>query len=203
MPPDLAQLSALGEQGEYRKGTLLIREGDEGDSMFIILSGRVKVFAMDSIDHEVTYGIYGTGDIVGEMSLDGGPRSASVITLETTVCAVVSKRTLREFMTERPDFAFSLLITIIQRTRQSTRIARALALDDVYSRLARYLTAESVPRADGTQAMEERLTHQELASRVGASREMVSRILKELELGGHLIVQDHRLVLLSKLPERW
>lgn len=203
MSADLTQLSVRGKQSEYRKGTLLIQEGDEGDSMFIIVSGRVKVFAMDSIDHEVTYGIYGAGDIFGEMSLDGGPRSASVITLETTVCAVVSKRTLREFMTERPDFAFSLLTTIIQRARQSTRIARALALDDVYSRLSRYLTAQAVPRADGTQVMQERLTHQELASRVGASREMVSRILKDLELGGHLSVQEHRLVLLSKLPERW
>lgn len=203
MPPDLAELAARGKQREYRKGTLLIQENDEGDSLFIILSGRVKVFAMDSVDHEVTYGIYGAGNYFGEMSLDGGPRSASVITLETTVCSVVTKRGLRDFMSERPDFAYSLLITTIARTRQSTRIARSLALDDVYSRVVRYLNVESVCRSDGTQAMEERLTHQELASRVGASREMVSRILKDLELGGYLRVQEHRLVLLSKLPQRW
>jgi len=203
MPPDLAELAARGKQREYRKGTLLIQEGDEGDSLFIILSGRVKVFAMDSVDHEVTYGIYGAGNYFGEMSLDGGPRSASVITLETTVCSVVTKRGLRNFISERPDFAYSLLITTIARTRQSTRIARSLALDDVYSRLVRYLSVESVRRSDGAQVMEERLTHQELASRVGASREMVSRILKDLELGGYLRVQEHRLVLLSKLPERW
>src|SRR6478672_3114097 len=84
---DLARLAALGVQREYRKNTMLIHEGD---ALFIILSGRVKVYAVDASDREVTYGVLGPGQYFGEMSLDGGPRSASVITLEPTVCSAVT-----------------------------------------------------------------------------------------------------------------
>jgi CRP/FNR family cyclic AMP-dependent transcriptional regulator len=199
----LAKLAELGKQREYRKNTMLIHEGDDGDTLFVILSGRVKVYAVDASDREVTYGVYGPGNYFGEMSLDGGPRSASVITLEPTVCSAVSKRALREFMADHPEFAFHLLITVIQRARQSTRIARSLALDSVYSRLIRFLGNNSIAQPDGTQILSERMTHQEMASRIGASREMVSRILKDLETGGYLATQDHRLVLLSKLPGQW
>ena len=199
----ITRLAELGKPREYRKNTMLIHEGDEGDSLYVILSGRVKVYAVDASDREVTYGVYGAGNYFGEMSLDGGPRSASVITIEPTVCSVVSKRALREFMAERPEFAFHLLITVIQRARQATRIARSLALDSVYSRLIRFLGNNSVAQPDGTQMLAERMTHQEMASRIGASREMVSRILKDLETGGYLATHDHRLVLLSKLPGQW
>ena len=91
----LARLAEMGRPREYPKNSMLIHEGDEGDTLFVILSGRVKVFAVDASDREVTYGIFGPGNYFGEMSLDGGPRSASVITLEPTVCSAVSKRSLR------------------------------------------------------------------------------------------------------------
>ncbi len=200
---DLAQLAEIGKQREYRKNTMLINEGDEGDTLYVILSGRVKVFAVDASDREVTYGMYGPGNYFGEMSLDGGPRSASVITVEPTVCATVSKRALREFIANRPAFAFHLLITVIHRARQATRIARSLALESVYSRLKRFLEDNTVAQPNGTHLLAQRLTHQELASRIGASREMVSRILKDLETGGYLMVQDHRLIVVQKLPDQW
>lgn len=203
LAPELVELAAIGTRREFRKGTLLIHEGDDGDALFVILSGRVKVFANDSHDREVTYGVYGPGTYFGEMSLDGGPRSASVITLEPTECAVVNRRSLRDYMLQHPEFALHLLITVIHRCRQSTRIARSLALDDVYSRLIHFLNEHSRAQADGTTLIPERLTHQEIASRIGASREMVSRILKDLETGGYLATQDHRLIMLGKLPERW
>jgi len=200
---DFGTLASLGVQREYRKGVTLIHEGDEGDTLFVLLSGRVKVFAVDANDREVTYGILGRGSYFGEMSLDGGPRSASVITLENTVCSTVTKRALREFLSERPEFAFHLLTTVIQRARQATRIARSLALDTVYSRLIRFLGNNSVAQPDGTHALTERMTHQEMASRIGASREMVSRILKDLETGGYLTTHDHRVTILNKLPGQW
>jgi CRP/FNR family cyclic AMP-dependent transcriptional regulator len=200
---DLGILASRGVQREHRKNTMLIHEGDEGDTLFVILSGRVKVYAVDANDREVTYGILGRGSYFGEMSLDGGPRSASVITLEPTVCSSVSKRALREFLVDRPEFAFHLLITVIERARQATRIARSLALDSVYSRLIRFLSNNAVAQADGTHALPERMTHQEMASRIGASREMVSRILKDLETGGYLSTHDHRVRILNKLPGQW
>ena len=109
-------LRALAERGEtrrYRKGTLLIQEGDHGDTLFIILSGRLRAFSAGDNDREITYGVYGPGEYIGEISLDGGPRSASVITLETTQCSVVSRRTLERFISERPEFAFELRLSLI------------------------------------------------------------------------------------------
>ena len=85
LSPALRALVERVEPRHYRKSTLLIQEGDTGDTIFVVLAGRVKAFSIGSNDREVTYGDYGPGDYVGEMSLDGGPRSASVETLEPTV----------------------------------------------------------------------------------------------------------------------
>ena len=208
VPPGLMSesLLALTERGEirrYRKGTLLIQEGDQGDTLFIILSGRLRAFSAGDNDREITYGAYGAGEYIGEMSLDGGPRSASVITLEASVCAVVARRTLERFIAERPGFAFELLSKVIRRARVATLNARQLALNDVYGRLKLLLGALAVPQPDGSLRVAERLTHQEMSNRLGCSREMVSRLMKDLERGGYVAVQDARIVLCKPLPQRW
>jgi CRP/FNR family cyclic AMP-dependent transcriptional regulator len=199
-------LRALAERGEtrrYRKGTLLIQEGDHGDTLFIILSGRLRAFSAGDNDREITYGVYGAGEYLGEISLDGGPRSASVITLETTTCSVVSRRTLERFISERPEFAFELLAKVIRRARAATLNARQLALNDVYGRLRGLLAELSTPHADGSRRVTERLTHLEMAHRLGCSREMVSRLMKDLERGGYVQTQDARIHVLKPLPQRW
>ena len=208
VPPGLMSesLVALAERGEirrYRKGTLLIQEGDQGDTLFIILSGRLRAFSAGDNDREITYGAYGAGEYIGEMSLDGGPRSASVITLETSVCAVVGRRTLERHIAEHPGFAFELLSKVIRRARVATLNARQLALNDVYGRLKLLLGALAMPQPDGTLRVAERLTHQEMSNRLGCSREMVSRLMKDLERGGYVAVQDARIVLCKPLPQRW
>jgi CRP/FNR family cyclic AMP-dependent transcriptional regulator len=199
----LGLLSARGEQRRYRKGVLLIQEGDHGDTLFILLSGRVKAFSMDDRDREIVYGVYGPGEYLGEMSLDGGPRSASIITLEPTVCSVVTRHTLRQHIAERPEFAFELISRVIHRARLATQSARSLALLDVYGRVAQLLTDLAVTQPNGTRVILERLTHQEIASRVGCSREMVSRLLKDLDAGGHIAVSRTQIVLKRPLPARW
>lgn len=196
-------LAERGKRRIYRKGTILIEEGDTGESVFIILSGRVKVFSTDADDHEITYAMLGAGDYFGEMSLDGGPRSASVITMEPTECSVVGRAEVRAYMAENPDFAYELLVTAIRRAREATRIARGLALGDVYSRLVAFLTNAAKLQTDGVKQLEERLTQQEIASRIGCGREMVSRILKDLKLGGYVSTRDRRILVLKKLPDHW
>lgn len=203
MSDALAALTERGEQRRYRKGTLLIQEGDQGDTLFIIHSGRLRVFSAGENDREITYGVYGAGEYLGEMSLDGGPRSASVITLEASVCTVVSRRTLERFIAERPEFAFELLAKVIRRARSATLSARQLALNDVYGRLKALLLGLAQAQADGTQRVVDRLTHQEMANRLGCSREMVSRLMKDLERGGYVAVDDHQFVLVKPLPARW
>lgn len=196
-------LAARGEVRRYRKDTILIHEGDTGDNMFILILGRVKVFCTDANDKEITFGIFGAGEYFGEMALDGGPRSASVITQQPCVCSVVTRAALLSFIAQHPEFALELLSKVIQRLRQATRDARNLAFTDVYGRLSRCLHDLATLQPDGSRRITERITHQEIASRVGCSREMVSRILKDLENGGYVSVTDRRISLVGKMPQRW
>ena len=203
MSDALAELAARGELRRYRKGTLLIQEGDQGDTIFIIQSGRLRAFSAGDNDREITYGVYGPGEYLGELSLDGGPRSASVITLEACTCSVVGRRTLERFIGERPEFAFELLAKVIRRARTATHSARQLALNDVYGRLRALLQGVAHPQPDGTQRVVERLTHQEMANRLGCSREMVSRLMKDLERGGYIRLDGAVYWLDKPLPQRW
>lgn len=200
---DIRTLVARGNIRRYRKGSILLHEGDTGDTMFILLRGRVKVYCTDAKGREISFGQLGPGGHFGEMALDGGTRSANVITLEPSVCAIVTRVTLLAFIAQRPEFSLELLSQLIHRLRLATRDARNLAFIDVYGRLTQCLQDLATPQPDGTQRIELRLTHQEIASRVGCSREMVSRILKDLVRGGHVRIDERRIVLLGRLPLRW
>jgi len=202
-PESLRALVLRGDVRRYRKGTILIQEGDDGDTLFVVLQGRVKVYCVDASDKEITFGVFGIADYFGEMAMDGGPRSASVITLEPTVCAVVHRRALSDFIAERPEFCYELLSRVIQRLRLATRDARNLAFTDVYGRITRLLNDLATLQDDGQCRVMERITHQEIASRVGCSREMVSRILKDLVSGGYIAISDRQIGLLARLPQRW
>ncbi len=198
------ELARRGLIAPHAKGTLLIQEGDVGDSIHIILSGRLRSFSVDvQSGREITYGIYGPGEYLGEMGLDGGPRSASVITLEPSVCALVRRATLDQYIAEHPAFAFELLAKVIRRARATTLTARQMALHDVYGRLKALLESLAKAQPDGTRTIGERLTHQDIANRIGCTREMVSRVMRDLELGGHVQHQGSLIELLTALPARW
>ncbi len=199
----VAALAAQGQSRRFRKGSLLIQEGDVGDTLYIIQAGRIRAYAADDKGKEITLGIYGPGDYVGEMALDGGPRSANVEALEPTTCAVVSRDLLRSFIASEPEFAFELMKRLIHRARLATESARTLALIDVYGRLTRLLEQLASIEDDGTRVLRERITHQEIANHIACSREMVSRLLKDLEAGGYVALRERRLVLLKSLPARW
>jgi len=204
LPGALRALAARGEPRRYRKGVLLIQEGDRGDTLFIVLSGSVKAYSVDERDREIVYGVYAAGDYFGEMSLDGGPRSASVITLEPTQCVAITRQTLRAHIAADPDFAIELLGRVISRAREATRIARELAFLGVYERLVRLLDALAAPAtADGTRLLAKRLTHQDIANRICSSREMVTRILKDLQTGGFVVPEGAGWRLPKALPQRW
>jgi CRP/FNR family cyclic AMP-dependent transcriptional regulator len=199
----LRALARRGEVRRYRKNTLLIEEGDHGDTLYLILAGRLRSYASGDKGREITYGVYGPGEYLGEMSLDGGPRSANVITLEASTCAVITRTTLQRHIAEHPEFAFDLIGKLIRRARAATLSAKQLALNDVYGRLVLLLDGLAVAQGDGSRLIEERLTHQELANRLGCSREMVSRLMKDLERGDYVASGSDGLALLRPLPARW
>lgn len=197
-------LAARGSERHYRRGALIIQEGERGDTLFIVRSGRLRAFLADANGKELTLGLYGAGEYVGEMSLDGGPRSASVEAAEPSVCALVTRDTLLAYIAEQPAFALELMARLIRRARLATENARSVALIDVYGRLTRLLDQLAAPPdARGERAVTERITHQQIASHLACSREMVSRLLKDLETGGYVAARERRLVLLKPLPARW
>jgi len=203
LSPPLLALVRRAVPRRYRKGVLLIQEGEFGDTLYIVLSGRIKVFSLGPNDREITFGLYGSGEFVGEMSLDGGPRVANVITVEPTTCVVITRPTLLEHIAQYPEFAFELLAKVITRARTATRDARNMALMDSYGRLVALIDELAVPQDDGTRCIAGRITHAEIASRIGCSREMVSRLLKDLERGGYTATIGRCLHILKPLPNRW
>ncbi len=199
LPGSLRRLAMHGALTQFRRGERLIEEGARGDTLYIVVSGRVRAFCGSERGREITLGTYGPGEYVGEMSLDGGPRSASVEALEPTLCAMVTRVTLTRHIAADPEFAFELLAKVIGRARAATLSAKQLALNDAYGRLKGQL--ESLAAPDGRIA--QRLTHRSLGNLVGASPSMVTRLMKDLELGGYLSAGKDGLVLLRPLPTRW
>lgn len=162
------------------------------------------MYASDPRGREITLAVHGPGQYIGEMSLDGGPRSANVETLEPTTCSVVSRAQLLDYIAEHPDFALELIARLIQRARLATESTRSLALIDVYGRLTRLLDQRAgPPDALGQRRVAERMTHQQIAGYLACSREMVSRLLKDLEKGGFVTTRERRIVLLRPFPARW
>lgn len=201
-PETLRAIASTGVVRSYPKHAVLINEGDVGDSLYIVVSGRVKVYSSNAAGREVVIAFHGPGEYVGEMSLDGSPRSASVVTLEPTTCALVTRASFRQFILNHPDFALHLIEKLIQRVRLTTENVKSLALSDVYGRLVKLLLALAVER-DGNLVVPEKLTQQDIAERVGASRDMISRLLKDLVAGGYLSVQDRTITVLKKPPAGW
>lgn len=201
-----ALLSALSAEGRVLRldaGDVLFREGDAADAMYLLLSGRLKVFASNDGGREVVYNELAPGELFGEMLLDGGLRSASVRALETCDCLVIAGGDVHGLLHAHPEFAEVLVLKLIARLRRATRTIRAMALEGVYERVAALLEQVAVG-SDGQPQVPRTFTQIEIARRVGASREMVNQVLRDLVRGG-FIHKDraHRMTLLKPMPERW
>ncbi|QJR13196.1 cAMP-activated global transcriptional regulator CRP [Usitatibacter rugosus] len=197
------KLASLGRLRTYPKNTVFITEGDQSDSVFVVISGKVKVFVADTEGHEMILDTHGPGEYVGEMAMDGNPRSASCMTLEPTTFSVVARDPIREAIRANPDFALDMIAKVIDRARLATDNVKHLALLDVYGRVARLLLNMAVEQPDGKLMIPEKLTQQEIAERVGASRDMVSRIFRDLSQGGYITVENRFITINKKPPARW
>lgn len=206
LPEPVRALARRGVLHRVLKGQLLIREGEVGDTIYVIVSGRLRVYNAHATNgREITHGTYGPGEYVGEMGLDGGPRSATVLALETSLVAVIARPTLQAFIAEHPGFAFELLEKVIRRARAATLSARQLALNDVYGRLKDLLESQlEPPGPDGRRRVHETMNQREIAACVGCTREMVTRLLGELEKGGWIERgSGHTIWICRPLPARY
>ena len=198
-------VQALAEHGivrKYPKGAVIITEGDPSDSLYVILSGSVKVYLSEGGGKEIILNVHRAGSYVGEMAFDDRPRSASVMTLEPCTLSVVTQNRFREFLKQKPDAVEHLIRNLIDRARTATETVRSLALLDVYGRVARLLLDLAEER-EGRLVVSEALTQQDIAHRVGCSREMVSRLFKDLVAGGYISIEGRRIYLKRTLPDRW
>jgi CRP/FNR family cyclic AMP-dependent transcriptional regulator len=200
---ELARISSKAVTKRYPRNTTIINEGDISDSLYIILSGRVRVYLSDMDGKEVILNDQGPGEFFGEMALlDSAPRSASVVTTEKTELSIISKTDFEEFVLQHPQTLLKILQGSIRRLRALTENVRSLALLDVYGRVARVLL-QLAEKEDGVMKIRTELTQQEIANRVGASREMVSRILKDLRTGGYIEMKERHIIIKETLPPHW
>jgi len=199
---DLGALAQRAVTRAYPKGSVIINEGDETDSLYIVLSGKVKVFVANEDGREVILDTHGPGEYFGEMVLDEGPRSASVITLEPSRFQIVPKSEIQALLKSHPEFAAHLVNKLIHRIRVLTEHVKSLALQNVYGRFAK-LVQDLAVEQDGQRVIPDKPSQQEMANRIGASREMVNRILKDLTTGGYLAVEERRIVIRKPLPAQW
>jgi CRP/FNR family transcriptional regulator, cyclic AMP receptor protein len=186
----------------FPKDTVIVKEGDRTDSLYIVVSGRVKIYVSDDQGKEVVLSESGPGEYFGEMVLDEGPRSASVKTLEPTEFLVIPKEEFKEFVVKSPEFSLHLILKLIKRVRALTNAVKNLTLMDVYGRVARLLLDLAVER-DGRLVIERRPTQQEIANRIGAAREMVDGILRNLSDGGYIAIEGDRITIARTLPRAW
>jgi CRP/FNR family cyclic AMP-dependent transcriptional regulator len=186
----------------FPKNTVVVSEGEQTGSLYIIASGRVKIYVSDDKGKEIVLSEAGPGEYFGEMVLDEGPRSASVMTLEPTQFLVIPKEDFREFVVKSPEFSLHLILKLIRRVRALTNDVKNLVIMDVYGRVARMLLDLAVER-DGALVIESCPTQQEMARRVGASEEMISGILSDLASGGYIAVERDRITIARTLPRTW
>jgi CRP/FNR family cyclic AMP-dependent transcriptional regulator len=200
-----ADLQALADRTvtrSYPKQAIIVNEGDDSDSLYLILAGRVKIYLSDESGKELILAIKGAGQYFGEMVLDEQPRSASVMTLEPAQFAVLSRADFRDFLLKHPDVALTLIQNLIRVARGLNQNVRNLAMLDVYGRVARILLELAVEQ-DGKMVIPDRMTQKDIAARVGASREMINRILRDLTAGGYVSIEGGRITINKTPPSRW
>ena len=203
LSPAMRAVAAQGVERRYKRGTIVIAEGEPGAALYFIESGLLRSYSERADGQQFTFGLHGPGDYIGEFTLDGKPRAASVIVEQAAVCRIVQRDALLRAIAAEPTLAFELLSHVIGRVRELSARARDLALNDAYGRLALWLRESSVPEADGTRCVTQAVTQAQLAQTLGCSRPMVTRLLGDLVKGGYLRQDSGRWRLLRALPARW
>ncbi len=198
----LAEIEQHGSVKSYKKNVIVINQDDETYSLYVILKGSVKVFVSGEDGREAVLNHQQAGDYFGDLALiDKQPRVASVMTTEPSKFMIISREDFLKCLSKNPEIAINLIKPMTSRIRMLAKNVSSLALLDVYGRVARTLLDQSEEQGDVL--VTEKLTQQEIADMVGASRAMVSRILKDLKEGGYISIEKKRITIHHKLPSRW
>ncbi|RIX43652.1 MAG: Crp/Fnr family transcriptional regulator [Rhodocyclales bacterium GT-UBC] len=194
---ELEKLSKVSGRKRVERGAFVVRAGDETDSLYIMLAGRAKVTNCDEEGREIILAWLGPGEFFGEMGLiDSSPRSASVVASEPCELLCLSKEAFQRCLQDNFQVAQKLMQILVRRLREADRKIESLALLDVYGRVARLLLDMS-ELAEGRRVVKKKISKQDMARMIGASREMVSKVMRDLELSGYIATEGDRVVILG------
>ena len=186
----LSLLTRVVGRKAFPRSSTIISAGDPTDSLYIVIAGRLKVMMSDDEGREVILAILSSGEFFGEMGLvDDAPRSATVIAIEPCELLTISKADFKKCLAENFDICMGVMRGLVKRLRDADRKIGSLALMDVYGRVARLLL-EMADTIDGQKVVTKKLPKQDIAKMIGASREMVSRVMKDLQTGGYIEVRQ-------------
>lgn len=196
----LQRLASTVVRRSFAKHNVIMSAGDQTDSLYIIISGSVKVQVSDDDGHEVILTVLGPGEFFGEMGLlDDHPRSASIVTNESSEMICLPKNDFKKCLADNIDLTMYIMRSLVKRLRDADKNIESLALLDVYGRVARILLAFA-ENVDGQMVVKKKIPKQDIAKMIGASREMVSRVMKDLQASGYIEVNAGRIIVRDKHP---
>jgi CRP-like cAMP-binding protein len=192
LTPDQAEaLASTVSKKRFKRGEVLVEQGKKSDALYIVLTGRTRVLMTDSKGREVILATLASGDYVGEMSLiDDAPHSATVVADQQVDVLVLGRASFLRCLGENMEMAHSVMRVLVQRLRKASENISSLALVGVYGRVAKVLLDSAAPDADGQLVIRDKVSRQDIAKMVGASREMVSRVMKDFEEQGFIQLLD-------------
>lgn len=198
--PQLLQLAGKMKQSKYKKNTVIINQGDLSRSFFVVVYGRLKAFATDEEGNQTIFSFFNNGSYFGELSLlDDAPRSATVLTLEDCTILSIDHAAFRDFINAHPSVCWSLFRSLTASIRIMDETICSLTSNDIHGRLIATIYKLADENSDG-QLITPKLTHQDFAEMIGSSREMVSRIFKELKDNGYISADKKQVTILKRLP---
>lgn len=201
-PALIAVLTTRSDVQRVTKGEVLFEEGDAAGVIYILLAGRAKVFCRGDGKREVIYNVVGPGEVLGELFFDGGSRSASVEALDDLEFLAFEGGDVLALMDAHPEFAHTLVLSLVDRLRRATRQIRSLSLDGARTRVVALVRELAVPDGEH-QLLPSEITQQFIAGRIGATRVMVNQVMRGLMVTGYLKRDgDRGIVLLKELPRR-
>ena len=198
--PQLLELAGMMKQTKVQKNTVIMNQGDLSRSLFIVVYGRLKAFATDEEGNQTIFSFFNSGNYFGELSLlDDAPRSATVTTLEESTLLNIDHMMFKDFIDSHPAASWSLFRSLTSSIRIMDETICSLTSNDIHGRLIATLYKLAEENING-QLVTPKLTHQDIAEMIGSSREMVSRIFKELKDGGYISVDKKQVAILKRLP---
>jgi CRP/FNR family cyclic AMP-dependent transcriptional regulator len=200
-PDELRAVAERFTMRSYPKGAILVSEGGRLDVFSIVLSGRAKFFWRDDNGRQVDIAVIGAGEDFAAQSIGGEPMLTSVIALDDLRLASIPVAEFEQLLLARPHLALAYLKRVVYLFRHTMAGRRSFSMQDVYGRVTELILADAV-ETEGS-LVTRRFTQAEIGQRVGATREMVGRVLRELTRGGYIRVEQGRFTILRKPPRHW